>query len=139
MVFGQEPCSRGRYKRRNVSYIGLVPPPIGGRSEITWLYKAKFGEPRPGQKIFIVTCQEKDGWKGLDLETSATVPERPKELQAAAEPASGHIPYMHTGCTPDAEGTIPPVIGQSPGDTEPATGYGEAAGAAIGGGGDGKT
>jgi hypothetical protein len=24
MVFGQEPCSQGRYKRRNVSYLGLV-------------------------------------------------------------------------------------------------------------------
>ena len=92
MVFGQEPCSRGRYKRRNVSYLGLVPPPIGGLSEITRLYKAKFGEPRPGRKIFIVTCQEKDGWKGLDHETSATVPERPKELQATAETADGHIP-----------------------------------------------
>ena len=33
MVFGQEPCSRGRYKRRNVSYLGLLPPPIGGLSE----------------------------------------------------------------------------------------------------------
>ena len=98
MVFGQEPCSRGRYKRRNVSYLGLLPPPVGGLSEITHLYKTKFGEPRPGQKVFIVTSQEKDGWKGLDLETSATVPERPKEIQATAETAGGHIPYMHTGC-----------------------------------------
>ena len=77
MVFGQEPCSRGRRKRRNVSYLGLLPPPIGGLSEITRLYQARFGEPRPGQKIFLVTCQQKDGWKGLDLETSASVPERP--------------------------------------------------------------
>jgi hypothetical protein len=139
MVFGQEPCSRGRYKRRNVSYLGLLPPPVGGLSEITRLYNAKFGEPRPGSKIFIVTCQEKDGWKGLDLETSATVPERPKDLQATAETANGHIPYMHTGCTQDAEGTIPPIVGQSPGGTEPVTGGGEAAGTALGGGGDGKT
>ena len=113
MVFGQEPCSRGRYKRRNVSYLGLLPPPIGGLSEITRLYKAKFGEPRPGSKVFIVTCQEKDGWKGLDLETSATIPERPKELQATAEQADGHIPYMHTGCTGDADGVTAPVVGQS--------------------------
>src|ERR1019366_1309494 len=51
MVFGQAPCSRGRFKRRNVSYLGLLPPPIGGLSEITHLYTAKFGEPRPGQKV----------------------------------------------------------------------------------------
>ena len=104
MVFGQEPCSCGRTKRRNVSYLGLLPPPIDGRSEVTQLYRAKFGEPRPGQKVFIVTCQENEGWKGLDLETSATVPERPKDLQATAEPANGQFPYMHTGCTGDATG-----------------------------------
>jgi len=118
MVFGQEPCSRGRTKRRNVSYIGLLPPPIGGRSEITRLYKAKFGEPRPGQKVFLVTCQEKDGWKGLDLETNAVVPDPPTELQATAETASSQNPYMHTGCTGDAKGTVGAVVGHSPGDSE---------------------
>jgi hypothetical protein len=119
MVFGQEPCSRGRYQRRNVSYLGLLPPPIGGRSEITRLYQGKFGEPRPGQKVFLVTCQEKDGWKGLDLETSATVPDRPKDLQATAEVADSHLVYMHTGCTGDAEGTAAPVVGYSQASTEP--------------------
>jgi hypothetical protein len=119
MVFGQEPCSRGRYKRRNVSYLGLLPPPIGGRSEITRLYQGRFGEPRPGQKVFLVTCQEKDGWKGLDLETSATVPEPPEALQATADTASSHLVYMHTGCTGDAEGTIWPVVGYSQASTEP--------------------
>src|ERR1017187_7016896 len=126
MVFGQEPCSRGRYKRRNVSYLGLLPPPVGGLSEIARLYKAKFGEPRPAQKIFIVTCQEKDGWKGFDLETSATIPERPKDLQATAETAGGHIPYMHTGCTGDAEGIGRPVVGYSQASTEPGVGGGDA-------------
>ena len=131
MVFGQEPCSRGRYKRRNVSYLGLLPPPVGGLSEITSLYKAKFGEPRPGQKIFIVTCQQKDGWKGFDLETSATVPERPKELQATAETAGAHIPYMHTGCTGDAEGIGRPVVGYSQASNEPTDGVGDAPGAPL--------
>jgi hypothetical protein len=124
MVFGQEPCSRGRYKRRNVSYLGLPPPPIDGLSEITQIYKTKFGEPRPGRKIFIVTCQEKDGWKGLDLETSATVPERPEDLQATAEIASGHIRYMHTGCTGDADRVAAPVVGQSLAITETGDGGG---------------
>jgi hypothetical protein len=131
MVFGQEPCSRGRYKRRNVSYLGLLPPPIGGLSEITSLYKAKFGEPRPGRKVFIVTCQEKDGWKGLDLETSATVPERPTDLQATAETASSHIPYMHTGGTRDAVGIIAPVVGSSQANTKPGDGVGNAPGAPL--------
>jgi hypothetical protein len=133
MVFGQEPCSRGRSKRRNVSYLGLLPPPIGGRSEITRLYKAKFGEPRPGQKVFLVTCQEKDGWKGLDLETSATVPEPPEALQATADGASSHLVYMHTGCTGDAEGTAAPVVGYSQASTQPVDRVGDALAAPLAG------
>ena len=153
MVFGQEPCSQGRYKRRNVSYLDLLPPPIGGRSEITQIYKAKFGEPRPGSKIFIVICQEKDGWKGLDRETSATVPERPKgdqELQElnrlnglhgvnvspsgvpeSSAPTGSHIPYMHTGCTGDADGVGATVDGQSQTSMEPGDRVGDAPGAPL--------
>jgi hypothetical protein len=131
MVFGQEPCSRGRYKRRNVSYLDLLPPPIGGRSEITQIYKAKFGEPRPGSKVFIVTCQEKDGWKGLDLEASATIPDRPKEFQASAAIAGSQNLYMHTGCTRDAEGLAAPVVGTSQASTEPEDRVGDAPGAPL--------
>ena len=112
MVFGQEPCSSGRYKRRNVAYLGLLPPPIGGRSEITALYKARYGEPRPGEKVFIVTCQTRNGWKDWDQEASEVVPEPPIALQATADRALGHNPYMHKGCTGDAEGTdqSPPLV-----------------------------
>ena len=131
MVFGQEPCSRGRYQRRNVSYLGLLPPPIGGLSEITRLYKAKFGEPRLGTKVFIVTCQEKEGWKGLDQETSATVPERPNASQAITEAVTSHTPYMHTGCTGDAQGKEWPPHSQPPEGAKPETGDGKDAGAAI--------
>jgi hypothetical protein len=126
MVFGQAPCSRGRYKRRSVSYLGLLPPPIGGLSEITHLYQAKFGEPRPGQKVFIVTCQEKDGWKGFDLETSATVPEPPTELRATAKQAVSHPGKMHTGCTQGADRIGGPVVGHSQAITEPVEGAGDA-------------
>jgi hypothetical protein len=125
MVFGQEPCSCGRYKRRNVSYLGLLPPPIGGLSEVTRLYKAKFGEPRPGRKVFLVTCQEKEGWKGLDLETSAVVPAPPAELEATAEPAGSHISHMHTGCTGDADRSLCPLASQSPASAEPVEGGGD--------------
>jgi hypothetical protein len=131
MVFGQEPCSRGRYQRRNVSYLGLLPPPIGGRSEITQFYQAKFGEPRPGQKVFLLTCQEKDGWKGLDFETSATVPERPRDLQAIAETAGSQLVYMHTGCTGDADGTAAPVVGHSQASTESEDEGGDASGTPL--------
>ena len=139
MVFGQEPCSAGRSKRRNVAYLGLLPPPVGGWSDITYLYQARFGEPRPGTRVFIVTCQQKNGWKGFDRETSALVPDRPQGQQATAELVNSQNPHMHKGSTRDAKGTVALVGGQSPRGTEPAIGGGKAAGTAIGGGGDGKT
>src|ERR1035441_8239675 len=139
MVFGQEPCSSGRSKRRNVAYLGLLPPPVDGWSDITYLYQARYGEPRPGTRVFIVTCQQKNGWKGFDRETSALVPDRPQGQQATAELVNSQNPHMHKGSTRDAKGTVALVGGQSPGGTEPAIGGGKAAGTAIGGGGDGKT
>ena len=64
MVFGQAPCSAGRMKRRNLCYLGLLPPVTDGFSDITELYVARYGEPKPGQKVFIVTRQQKNGWEG---------------------------------------------------------------------------
>jgi hypothetical protein len=104
MVFGQAPCSAGRAKRRNVSYLGLLTPGQDGKSEITAMYKAKFGEPPPGTKVFIVTCQQKNGWKGLDHESSEIVPARPEGLQASPSVVTSSIPHMHQGCTRGAEG-----------------------------------
>jgi hypothetical protein len=74
MVFGQAPCSAGRTKRRNVSYLGLLPAPHAGLSDITALYVARFGEPPARQRVFIVTRQQKDGWEAFDHQTSQIVP-----------------------------------------------------------------
>ena len=74
MVFGQAPCSPGRHKRRNVAYLGLLPPAEDGVADITDIYVAKYGPLRPGTKIFIVTRQQKNGWEGPLKETNATVP-----------------------------------------------------------------
>ena len=105
MVFGQAPCSAGRSKRRNVSYLGLPPAPQGGLSDITAMYVARYGEPRVGQKVFIVTRQQKDGWEGFDQVTSEIVPPRPPDQQATATVAVPLQPFMHKGCTRDAQGT----------------------------------
>ena len=137
MVFGQAPCSSGRRKRRNVAYLGLLPPPINGLSEITYLYRARYGEPQPGTRVFIVTCQQKDGWKGLDWETNARVPDQPKGPQAPTAPSDSHNLYMHKGSTRDAQGKDALPASQSPGGTEPGEGGAKAAGAALGGDGGG--
>jgi hypothetical protein len=131
MLFGQEPCSRGRYQRRNVSYLGLLPPPINGLSDITRLYTSRFGEPRPAQKVFLVTCQQKDGWKALDQETSAVVPDLPKAPQAPATPPAGHPINMHTGCPLDADSTAAPPVAHSQATTEPPVARRDAPGAPL--------
>ena len=129
MVFGQAPCSAGRAKRRNVSYLGLLQPGQDGKSEITDMYKAKFGEPRPGTKVFIVTCQQKNGWKGLDHESSEIVPARPAGLQASTTVVNSSIPHMYQGCTRDAEGVCRLPTPDSQGGNKPETPAAEAAGA----------
>ena len=88
MVFGQAPCSAGRSKRRNVSLPGAAAAGVDGLSEITDLYKARFGEPRPGTKVFIVTCQQKDGWEGMRFQTSEIVPGLPAK---PAKDAKGEL------------------------------------------------
>src|ERR1039457_3557508 len=110
MVFGQAPCSAGRMKRRNVAYLGLLPAPRDGMSDITDLYVARYGEPRAGEKVFIVTRQQKDGWEGDDYETNGIVPEKPAGQQAVATATLTLQVHMHKGCTRDAQGTLPPAI-----------------------------
>jgi hypothetical protein len=118
MVFGQAPCSAGRSKRRNVAYLGLLPAPQNGMSDITDLYIARYGEPQAGEKVFIVTRQQKDGWEGFDQETSEIVPEKPTGQQAAATAALTLLVHMYKGCTRDAQGTLPPPV---PGDVRTST------------------
>ena len=137
MLFGQAPCSAGRMKPRRVCYLGLLGPATNGQCDLTALYTARFGQPGPGQKVFIATCQQKNGWKAPESVTSAVVP--PKSLpgkaqataktevtqsaatetpKAASAPADGSLPVsraVYKGCTPGAQGEhrrqpgVPPV------------------------------
>ena len=126
MLFGQPPCNAGRMKHRRVYYLGLAGPAANGQYDITAAYTARFGQPAPGQKVFILTCQTKNGWKAQDHVTSAIVPpvlplaEKAATAETQAEPAttaenqpSQAVPaesnsslsrVMYKGSTPDAPG-----------------------------------
>ena len=126
MLFGQAPCSAGRMKHRRVCYLGLVGPATNGQCDVTAQYTARFGRPSPGQKIFIITCQMKNGWKAQDHQASAIVPPRPlpgeqqsnQETKLETAPTTGTpksqpapapvsfsaIPAVYKGSTPDARG-----------------------------------
>jgi hypothetical protein len=86
MLFGQAPCSTGRTKHRRVNYLGLLGPATNGQCDITAPYVARFGQLSPGHKVFVVTCQEKNGWKAQDHVVSAIVPPRPLPGEASGTP-----------------------------------------------------
>jgi hypothetical protein len=126
MLFGQAPCSAGRMKHRRVCYLGLLGPATNGQCDITAPYTARFGQPSPGQKIFISTCQMKNGWKARDYVASAIVPPRPlpgqqpgnqetkvetaaatgtpDSQQAPVQASFSAIRAVYKGSTPDARG-----------------------------------
>ena len=121
MVFGQAPCSAGRTKRRNVAYLGLLPAPVDGLSDITDLYVARYGGLPPGQRIFIVTRQQRNGWEDHDQETNEIIPLAPQETAALSTPALSLKPYMHKGCTRDAHETCTLVSGLAQASQKPET------------------
>ena len=138
MVFGQAPCSAGRRKRRNVAYLGLLPTPQGGMSDITEIYVARYGEPRAGEKVFIVTRQQRDGWEGYDKETSEIVPEKAEGQQAVGAGAVTLQILMHKGCTREAQGDKAQAGPKSREGGEAGARSGEAAKAGLGRGGEGR-
>ena len=75
LVLGAAPCSAGRYSARHFVFLGFLPEPVRGMSDITDLYVARFGVPPVGTKVFIRTQQQINGWEGVPTQTSAVVPE----------------------------------------------------------------
>ena len=78
MVYGEAPVSAARNKPRHPVFLGLLPAPRGGWSDITELYAARFGKPEVGKKVMICTRQQRAGWEDPYVQVSgAVVPARP--------------------------------------------------------------
>jgi hypothetical protein len=92
MVFGAAPCPAGRRKCRKPVYLGLLPAPVDGVSDITALYLERFGEPEPGRRIFIRTLQQRHGWQSAPVDTSNLVPARDLDPQRCPSTSSFIIP-----------------------------------------------
>jgi len=54
-------------------FLGLLPAPVDGWSDITALHVARYGVPVVGTAVFIRTCQHIDGWTDLPKVASAFV------------------------------------------------------------------
>ncbi len=73
VVQGAAPVSAGVRCVVHFPFLGLLPAPVDGWSDITELYVARYGVPPVGSAVFIRTCQHVDGWTDLPKVTSAIV------------------------------------------------------------------
>ncbi len=62
LVQGARPVRTGVRCVQHYTFLGLLPPPIDGWSDITGLFVARYGVPKAGTAIWIRTCQHIDGW-----------------------------------------------------------------------------
>ena len=74
LVFGARPCSPGRRYCDKLRYLGLLPAPKGGLSNITARYCERHGVPWPGSRVIIATQQQVDGWRDLPRRLDVIVP-----------------------------------------------------------------
>jgi hypothetical protein len=77
MVSSWHPCNAGVTVWNKFVRIGLLPPPIGGMSDITRQYVAKYGMPPVGKKIFLRIQQMNDYVGSIVQTVSAVVPTEP--------------------------------------------------------------
>ena len=63
LVQGARPVGTGVRCVQHFHFLGLLPPPTDGWSDITELYVRRYGKPKNGKAIWIRTCQHIDGWQ----------------------------------------------------------------------------
>ncbi len=62
LVRGAKPVRSSAWRGQHFPFLGFLPPPKDGWSDITDLYVARYGVPKPNQAIWIRTCQHIDGF-----------------------------------------------------------------------------
>jgi hypothetical protein len=94
LVFASPPCPAGRRVCRDCRFIGLLPAPEGGESEVTEMYLRKFGYIPAGSRIFIQTWQQVDGWRApFPTQTTAIVPGKPGTAARRRRRRATETPY----------------------------------------------
>ena len=74
LVEATSPVSRGVRSIQAYRYVGLLPAPVDGYSDITDLLVRRFGELIPGTAIFIRIRQQIDGWMDVGKITRVVIP-----------------------------------------------------------------
>jgi hypothetical protein len=74
LLQGAAPVRTGVRFVQHFPFLGLLPPPTDGWSDITELYMARYGVPKAGTAIWIRTCQHIDGFADMPRVSRARVP-----------------------------------------------------------------
>ncbi len=74
LVQGAAPVRTAVRCVQHYTFLGLLPPPQDGWSDITALYVARFGVPKARTAIWIRTCQHIDGWIDVPKVLRARIP-----------------------------------------------------------------
>ena len=74
MLWGAKPCSQGRSSASDVVYLGTLGSPVNNAVDISTPYKARYGSPKVGSKVFVEVNQNLDGWEDIHRRFSAIVP-----------------------------------------------------------------
>ena len=74
LVQGARPARPGVGCVQHFPFLGLLPPPKDGWSDITGLYVARHGVPKVKTAVWIRTCQHIDGWTDAPKVVRCAVP-----------------------------------------------------------------
>jgi hypothetical protein len=74
LVQGPAPVGTAVRRVQHFPFLGLLPPPKNGWSDITELYVARHGVPSPGKAVWVRTCQHIDGWTDVPKVARDRVP-----------------------------------------------------------------
>ena len=74
LVQAAAPVRTGVRCLQHYAFLGLLPRPKDGWSDITELYVGRYGVPKVGTASWIRTCQHIDGWTDVPQVTRARVP-----------------------------------------------------------------
>jgi hypothetical protein len=73
-VRASAPRSQGLAYCDDYRVLGVLPAPAQGACDITNLFRARYGSPAVGTKVFVRVNQNINGWEDVPVETSAIVP-----------------------------------------------------------------
>ena len=80
LLFASRPYNAGRHYCDKFIYLGPVPPPTGGESDITAQYVEKHGKPWPGSRVILRIVQQVNGWR-----------DHPQRIEAVFRPSQAPL------------------------------------------------